>query len=249
MTTESTTTTAIVAERIRVTYASAVALSDVSLHATAGSITAIVGPNGAGKSSLIHALYGSQTATGKITIAGQDVTSLSAAQRARLGVGLVPQGRQLFPLMSVRENLRVMADLLELGSEPVEKALDRFPILRTRADSLAGWLSGGEQQMLAVSRALLVDPQILLLDEVATGLAPIIVDHIAASIQELADAGTTIILAAPELGALEAIVDRGYVLLRGVRVADSEDGGKGVQDVYRNAMRGNLEAEGKEIHG
>src|SRR5699024_7205940 len=127
-------------------------------------ITGVIGPNGAGKSSLLRALYGSvPIAGGRVVLDGADVTHRSAKDRAKAGLALVPQGRQLFPRLSVRENLQVMANQLGLPGDRVGAAMDRFPVLKQRARHLAGVLSGGEQQMLAVTRALMTDPTVLLL--------------------------------------------------------------------------------------
>lgn len=162
-------------DRVTVRYGSAVAVREVSLVAPAGEVTAIVGPNGAGKTSLAGSIYGSVPATGTIKFDGREIQNLSALDRVRSGFAYVPQGRQLFMRMSVRENLRVGADLLGLKAEAVETAFERFPILRERSESYAGVLSGGEQQMLVLGRALLETPKVLLLDEMMTGLAPKIV--------------------------------------------------------------------------
>ena len=149
-------------DRVTVRYGSAVAVREVSLVAPAGEVTAIVGPNGAGKTSLAGSIYGSVPATGTIKFDGREIQKLSALDRVRSGFAYVPQGRQLFMRMSVRENLRVGADLLGLKAEAVETAFERFPILRERSESYAGVLSGGEQQMLVRGRALLETPKVLL---------------------------------------------------------------------------------------
>jgi branched-chain amino acid transport system ATP-binding protein len=149
---------------LSVRYGGASALADVSLTAPGGKVTALVGPNGAGKSSLLLAAYGSVPATGTVLLDGEDVSKLAPAARARAGIAVVPQGRQLFPRLNVLDNMRVMAELLRLPSSAVDEAIDRFPILRTRARSLVGELSGGEQQMLVVSRAHRCSPKVLLRD-------------------------------------------------------------------------------------
>ncbi|NDH50729.1 MAG: ATP-binding cassette domain-containing protein [Betaproteobacteria bacterium] len=154
---------------LTVRYDKALALDRADFDARPGAITLLVGPNGAGKSSCLNAIYGGVASSGQVLLDGKDLGRLSAMQRARHGVALVPQGRQLFMRMSVRENLEVMAQLLGAGAADIEAGLDRFPILRERAQQLAGVLSGGEQQMLAVSRALMGRPRLLLLDEMVTG--------------------------------------------------------------------------------
>jgi branched-chain amino acid transport system ATP-binding protein len=207
---------ALVATDLTVRYGHAIAVRGVDVSVPAGSVTAVVGPNGAGKSSLLLALYGSVGATGRITLAGDDVTRMSATERARAGVALVPQGRQLFPRLTVRENLQLMVDLLRaVPKGAVDEALDRFPILRQRARRLAGVLSGGEQQMLVVARALMGRPRVLLLDEMTTGLAPKVVRELGDTVAGLARDGVAVAVAEPSLAPVRRIVNRGLVLIRG----------------------------------
>ncbi|WCO67827.1 ATP-binding cassette domain-containing protein [Iamia majanohamensis] len=226
----------LVVEGLGVIYGRATAVRDVSLVAPGGSITALVGPNGAGKSSTLLAAYGSVRSTGRVAVDGDDVSSLKAAVRARRGVALVPQGRKLFSHLTVRENLQVMAEMLRLGGDAVDAALDRFPILHERVRSLAGVLSGGEQQMLVVTRALMGSPRVLLLDEVVTGLAPMVVQQLARTFQDLAAQGTAVVLAEPNIGALLGRIDRGYVMVRGEVVACEEGGGRAVDHAYQRAI-------------
>ena len=230
-------------DRVTVRYGSAVAVREVSLAAPAGEVTAIVGPNGAGKTSLAGSIYGSVPATGTIKFDGREIQKLSALDRVRSGFAYVPQGRQLFMRMSVRENLRVGADLLGLKAEAVETAFERFPILRERSESYAGVLSGGEQQMLVLGRALLETPKVLLLDEMMTGLAPKIVAELRALVGGLAAEGVTVIVTEPALTALKSVVDRGYVMQRGelVRECDSE---ATLDNAYKQSM-GVLSADGR----
>ena len=222
-------------ESLQVTYGAATAVRGVSIEAPAGQVTAVVGPNGAGKSSLLLGVYGSVPARGTVRIGGRDVSRLSALRRAREGVALVPQGRQLFPKMSVRENLQVIAELQKLPRTAIETALDRFPILRERSGQMAGVLSGGEQQMLAVTRALMTEPQVVLLDEMATGLAPMIVADLVRLVGELARQGAAVVLADPSLTATRPVVDRGYVLVRGEVVATADDAER-LDRAYQKAM-------------
>lgn len=227
----------LIVENLRVRYGNATALRGIDLQASGGSITALVGPNGAGKSSALLAMYGSVATTeGRIVVDGDDITKLKASQRARAGIALVPQGRQLFAHLTVRENLQVMAEMLKLKSGAVDEAMDRFPILHTRVKSLAGILSGGEQQMLVVARALMGAPRVLLLDEMMTGLAPMIVQQLAATFKELAEAGTVVVLAEPNIGALHRWIDRGYVLIRGEVVAATDHGGPELDRAYQRAV-------------
>jgi branched-chain amino acid transport system ATP-binding protein len=221
---------------LRVRYGRAAALNGVNIRADGGSVTAVVGPNGAGKSTLLLAVYGAVRSTGSVVVNGADVGTHSSRARAREGVGIVPQGRQLFPRLSVRENLQVVAEMLRLPSTVIDEALDRFPILRARAKSLAGVLSGGEQQMLVVSRALMTSPGVILLDEMTTGLAPRIVQTLIDVVRELSAAGTAILMAEPSIHAVRDVIDRGYVLIRGTVVAVEERGGVELDHRYREAM-------------
>ncbi|PBI98236.1 High-affinity branched-chain amino acid transport ATP-binding protein LivF [Rhodococcus erythropolis] len=230
-------------DRVTVRYGSAVAVRDVSLVAPAGEVTAIVGPNGAGKTSLAGSIYGSVSATGTIKFDGREIQNLSALDRVRSGFAYVPQGRQLFMRMSVRENLRVGADLLGLKAEAVETAFERFPILRERSESYAGVLSGGEQQMLVLGRALLETPKVLLLDEMMTGLAPKIVAELRALVGGLAAEGVTVIVTEPALTALKSVVDRGYVMQRGELVREC-DSAATLDNAYKQSM-GVLSADGR----
>ncbi|AGT91361.1 ABC transporter ATP-binding protein [Rhodococcus qingshengii] len=230
-------------DRVTVRYGSAVAVREVSLVAPAGEVTAIVGPNGAGKTSLAGSIYGSVPATGTIKFDGREIQKLSALDRVRSGFAYVPQGRQLFMRMSVRENLRVGADLLGLKAEAVETAFERFPILRERSESYAGVLSGGEQQMLVLGRALLETPKVLLLDEMMTGLAPKIVAELRALVGGLAAEGVTVIVTEPALTALKSVVDRGYVMQRGELVREC-DSAATLDNAYKQSM-GVLSADGR----
>lgn len=230
-------------DRVTVRYGSAVAVRDVSLVAPAGEVTAIVGPNGAGKTSLAGSIYGSVSATGTIKFDGRGIQNLSALDRVRSGFAYVPQGRQLFMRMSVRENLRVGADLLGLKAEAVETAFERFPILRERSESYAGVLSGGEQQMLVLGRALLETPKVLLLDEMMTGLAPKIVAELRVLVGGLAAEGVTVIVTEPALTALKSVVDRGYVMQRGELVREC-DSAATLDNAYKQSM-GVLSADGR----
>ena len=220
---------------LTVRYGKALAVDAVSFDAAPGSITAVVGPNGAGKSSCLNAIYGGVASSGQVLLDGEELCRMTAMQRARHGVALVPQGRQLFMRMSVRENLEVMARLLEAGDADIEAGLDRFPILRDRSRRLAGVLSGGEQQMLAVSRALMGKPRVLLLDEMVTGLAPLIVRELVETAVRMAAQGAVVLVAEPSIGAVRERIDRGYVMLRGEIVADATDGAE-LDKAYQRHM-------------
>src|SRR6185437_1676937 len=224
-------------ENLSVYYRQAVAVNNLTITVPGGQVTGLVGPNGAGKSSTLLAIYGSVDSTGVVTYDGADLSKMSSVNRARQGIGIVPQGRQLFPRLSVKENLRVMAELVKAPSDAVDRAMDRFPILRRRARSLAGVLSGGEQQMMVVARALMASPHVLLLDEMATGLAPIIVQDLMATIKQLAtEESVAVLYAAPEIGAVKDGIQRGYVMIRGQVVATAEQNGNELNEAYQSAM-------------
>jgi branched-chain amino acid transport system ATP-binding protein len=213
------------------------ALHGVSLTARGGEITVVTGPNGAGKSSLLNAAYGAAPRrAGTVHVDGIDVSTLPSRARARLGIALVPQGRHIFPNMSVIDNLRIMADLVGAGAERIERELDRFPILRSRGNQPAGVLSGGEQQMLTVARALLADVRVLLGDEMITGLAPVIVDQLMRLVADLAATGVAVVLAEPSIEPILSFVSSGCVLLRG-SVAARADSAVALAQQYEDALQ------------
>ena len=223
-------------EGLTVRYGHSSALSGVDLVVPGGKVTALVGPNGAGKSSLLLGAYGSVPSTGRVFLDDEDVSGLRPAQRARAGIAIVPQGRQLFPRLNDADNLQVMAELLRLPRSAVDEAVDRFPILRTRLRSLVGVLSGGEQQMLVVTRALMGSPRVLLLDEMMTGLAPLIVRELADTVARLAGDGVAVLMAEPALGASRRVIDRGYVLIRGSVRATVDGGGRALDAAYQSTV-------------
>jgi branched-chain amino acid transport system ATP-binding protein len=209
---------------VTVRYAGAEAVAGASIAAVRGTITAIVGPNGAGKSSLLNALIGSVAASAEtIMVDGENVASLKPTARVRAGLVLVPQGRQVFPRLTVRENLQVIADGLGLAQSTVADALLRFPILKERQRLPAGILSGGEQQMLALARALMTRPKVLLLDEPTLGLAPVIVADVVRTVAELAASGIAVVIAEPSIRLIRGQITRGYVMLRGRIIAVTDN--------------------------
>ncbi|MGI5218420.1 ABC transporter ATP-binding protein [Nocardia sp. CA-290969] len=222
-------------QRLTVRYGKAVAVREVGFEARSGEVTAVVGPNGAGKSSLLSAVFGSTPSTGTVTVDGTGVDGGPAQQRLRAGIAFVPQGRQLFPRLTVRENLEIGARLLGARNDVLDSAFDRFPILRTRSKQLAGVLSGGEQQMLLLARALLVAPRALLLDEMTTGLSPKIAGELLDQVRELADSGITVLVAEPALYRVARIVDRGYVMVRGT-LSEPENSADALDTAYRASM-------------
>jgi branched-chain amino acid transport system ATP-binding protein len=202
------------------------ALADVDLHVGQGELVALVGANGAGKTTLLRVLSGVQAAAGgHVRFEGSDVTRASPRQRVKMGMVQVPEGRQVFGPLSVEDNLRLggfVRPAIEIAGA-LERVFALFPILAAKRRETAGTLSGGQQQMLAIGRALMTRPKLLLLDEPSMGLAPRIVAEIFAIIRSLKDAATTILLVDQNARAALAIADRAYVLEVG-RIALSGSG-------------------------
>jgi branched-chain amino acid transport system ATP-binding protein len=196
-------------------YGRIAALQGIDLRVDAGELVALVGANGAGKTTLLRALSGVQPAcAGAIRFDGIDLARKSPRDRVRLGIVQVPEGRQVFGPMSVEDNLRLGA--FARGSQRrLEPVLALFPVLQQKRREPAGTLSGGQQQMLAIGRALMADPKLLLLDEPSMGLAPVLVAEIFAQIAALKARGTTILLVDQNAAAALGIADRGYVMETG----------------------------------
>lgn len=208
-------------------YGSIHALKGVSLHVRAGEIVTLIGANGAGKSTLVNTICGLvKPQKGSIEFLGRPIQSMAPENIVRHGIALVPEGRQIFSTLSVQANLEMGAFLHRRNSKQVREDMDqmftRFPILRQRSQQLAGTLSGGEQQMLAISRALMSRPQLLVLDEPSMGLAPLIIKEIFNIIDELHKEGRTILLIEQNARAALQIADRGYVLETGKVVLEGE---------------------------
>jgi branched-chain amino acid transport system ATP-binding protein len=208
-------------------YGNIHALKGVSLHVSAGEMVALIGANGAGKSTLVNTICGLvKPQKGKIEFEGKAVDGLSPEAIVRRGIALVPEGRQVFSTLSVEANLEMGAFVHRHNGQQVREDMarmfDRFPILKERRHQLAGTLSGGEQQMLAISRALMARPQLLVLDEPSMGLAPLVVKEIFRIIQELKQEGKTILLIEQNARAALQIADRGYVLETGKVVLQGE---------------------------
>ncbi|MFZ5827786.1 MAG: ABC transporter ATP-binding protein [Bacillota bacterium] len=209
-------------ERINVSYGTVKVLHEVSLEVNSGELVAIIGSNGAGKTTLLKAIQGTLApATGSITFDGARVNGMPAHALTRKGLVMVPEGRQIFANLSVRDNLLMGAFPRLYGggrAEAMEMAdamLDRFPALKIRHKVQAGVLSGGEQQMLAMARALMAKPKLLMLDEPTLGLAPAIVAKLFQTIAELKAEGTTILLVEQKAFRALQISDRAYVLETG----------------------------------
>jgi branched-chain amino acid transport system ATP-binding protein len=202
---------------LRAGYGCVDVLHDVTIELEEGTLCAIVGANGAGKTTLLMSLAGLvPKRAGRVVFDGTDVTRLPSHELVRRGLVLVPEGRRMLPQMSVEENLQVAAAAAgPAGFARIPGLLDRFPILRTRRALPAGSLSGGEQQMLAIARALAIAPRALLLDEPSMGLAPKLVDEIFAIVAAERARGTSILLVEQNARRALALADRAYVLDRG----------------------------------
>jgi branched-chain amino acid transport system ATP-binding protein len=210
-------------DRVRVRYGAATALWGVSIHVNAGELVCVVGPNGAGKTTLINAIAGlNPIAEGRLALEGRDLTHLARNEFCDQGIAIVPEGRRLFTGLTVLENL-------ELGSyrkaarasrrESLDRVVTLFPVLEARLAALAGTLSGGQQQMLAIGRALMARPNYLLLDEPSLGLAPAVVMEMFSAIQGINRAGMAVLLVEQNVAMALEIAARAYVLEEG-RVAD-----------------------------
>ncbi len=202
-----------------VNYGAINALRGISLDVREGEVVTIIGGNGAGKSTLMKAVSGLEpVAGGSITFAGNDLTRMPAHRRVALGIAQSPEGRQVFPDQSVRDNLMLGAylrDDKDSIAQDIEAQFALFPRLRERQSQMAGTMSGGEQQMLAISRALMTSPKLLLLDEPSLGLAPLIVKEIFAVIRRLKERGVTILLVEQMANQALKVADRAYVLKTG----------------------------------
>jgi branched-chain amino acid transport system ATP-binding protein len=200
-------------------YGDARALWEVDLDVGEGEIVSIVGPNGAGKSTLVNTLAGMhRSLRGRIVVNGNDVTRVPGHRVCRFGVAIVPEGRRIFPAMSVRDNLDLgayRAEAREAHAESLAWVHELFPRLRERAGQAAGSLSGGEQQMVAIGRALMAKPQLLLLDEPSLGLAPVIVDEVFDVLQTVNRRGVSILLVEQNVQRALEISQRAYLLSEG----------------------------------
>ncbi|CAN7754676.1 ABC transporter ATP-binding protein [Pseudorhodoferax sp. LjRoot39] len=207
-------------DALEVRYGAIEALKGISLEVQAGEVVTIIGGNGAGKSTLMKAVSGLEPAfAGSIRFAGKDITRVPGHQRVALGIAQSPEGRQVFADQSVRDNLMLGAYHRTASKAEIEADIDAqfaaFPRLRERQDQMAGTMSGGEQQMLAIARALMARPKLLLLDEPSLGLAPLIVKEIFGIIRGLKTQGVTILLVEQMANQALAVAERGYVLETG----------------------------------
>jgi len=198
-------------------YGEADILKGASVELRAGELVCIIGPNGAGKSTLLKCVFGLvKTRAGTVRLLGEDVTNLPPQRLVAAGLGYVPQVQNVFPTLTVDENLDMGAFLRETGVEEARRRVyELFPDLKARAAERVGRLSGGQRQMVAIGRALMVDPRVLLLDEPSAGLAPMLQDQVFEQARRIADAGTPILLVEQNAKKALARSDRGYVLDQG----------------------------------
>jgi len=205
-------------ENLQAAYGRSQVLFGVNLEVYSGTVVSLLGRNGMGKTTTIRSLLGiTQASSGRVRFSGQEVQQWPAYRISRLGIGLVPEGRQIFPLLTVRENLlATAANRHNLNSAwDLKKVYDLFPILQDRRDQLGNSLSGGEQQMLAIGRALMTNPKLLILDEATEGLAPLIRDEIWGVLESLKEQGQSILLIDKNLEQLMRLVDQHFLMERG----------------------------------
>ncbi len=219
---QSETPVALEIDNLEAGYGTTRIAHGISMHVNVGEMVTIIGPNGSGKSTTIKAIFGlAKVEGGRIRLHGEDITGARADQLIRKGIGYVPQAANVFPTLSVGENVEMGAFAFDRGFEgPTDKVLTLFPMLRERWGSVAGQLSGGQRQMLALARALVANPSVLLLDEPTAGLAPQVVDQVLQQIRDINRTGVSILLV--EQNAIKAlrISDRAYVLARGRNFAE-----------------------------
>lgn len=210
-------------ENLQAGYGKVQVLHGISIQVPKGKIVTLIGSNGAGKTTTMRAVSGMiKPASGKITLAGQDITGLDSHQIAKRGLAHSPEGRRVFPSLSVLDNIRLGAFVRYTHARPqgdiesdLQKALELFPSLKERTHQIAGTLSGGEQQMLAMARAMMLNPEVILLDEPSMGLAPILVEEVFNIISRLKSQGVTMLLVEQFAAAALKVADYGYVLENG----------------------------------
>jgi branched-chain amino acid transport system ATP-binding protein len=223
----------LVVDRVSAGYGETTILRDVSLTVPAQGTVAILGPNGAGKTTLLRAISGLITpSSGRVAFGGTDITQLSPSERVRHGVCLIPDPRGIFPSLTVRENLVLQAPRASSRSDVIEQAVEAFPRLGQRIGQRAGTLSGGEQQMLAVARAYVQQPSLVLLDEVSMGLAPNLVDEIFEFLQALSTRGVALVLVEQFVHRALAIADEVFVFCKGQVVRSGSSKEMTVDDVF-----------------
>jgi branched-chain amino acid transport system ATP-binding protein len=203
-------------ERLNLRHGLLEAVRDFTLSVAEGETVALVGANGAGKTTLLRAIAGAhRPSAGRISFDGADVTRIPAYRRVQMGIALVPEGRRLFPALTVEENLLVAAQRRRPGRWNVDTVIEAFPMLARLRDHRAATLSGGEQQAAAIGRALITNPRLLLLDEVSLGLAPLAVEDVYRSLANVIAEGATVLLVEQDLTRAVAVADRVVCMLEG----------------------------------
>ncbi len=210
-------------ENVKAYYGKAEILSGVNVEVDRKEVVTILGPNGAGKTTLIRSILGLVKSTGRVIFDGREISKLKPYERVRLGIGVCPEGRGLFPNMTVEDNLLLAGNDLDL-------AYEMFPKLKERRNQLVKYMSGGEQQMVAIARAIISKPKILILDEPSMGLAPKVLNEIAEVLSELKDMFSILIVEQNAKFALK-FADRGYVLVKG-RIVKEFEGEVDVERLY-----------------
>lgn len=216
-------------------YGNARILHEVDLSIAAGERVAILGRNGVGKTTVVNTFLGAaRLIDGEVRLAGQHQSIIRHFTAARLGIAVVPQGRRIVPTLTVRENLTLGGAAGRHQPWTMEKVFDLFPILRERANTLGTTLSGGQQQMLAIGRALMSNPSLLVLDEPSEGLAPVIIDELAAVLCRLAADGTALLLIEQHFGLVHRVADRYYVLAKGTIVEKGNLAGISMESLQKH---------------
>lgn len=218
MTTATPTSSLLIATELIAGYLPGVnILNGCNFYANQGELVGIIGPNGAGKSTLLKSLFGLvKISSGTVSLLGEDITNMRADQLVQKGIGFVPQSNNVFPSLTIEENLQMGAyQSPEIYNERFEFVTNLFPTLATRRKQRAGSLSGGERQMVAMGRALMMDPKVLLLDEPSAGLSPALQDEVFVRVREINKLGVTVIMVEQNARRCLQIVDRGYVLDQG----------------------------------
>jgi branched-chain amino acid transport system ATP-binding protein len=236
---------------VAVHYGAAAAVSDVHLHIDPGELVVVVGPNGAGKSTLINAMAGVHAvATGRLVVDGRDITREPPHRFCDQGIAIVPEGRRLFVNLSVRENLELggyRSGARRMRAESMRRVCALFPVLAERLDLPAGALSGGQQQMVAIGRALMARPRFLLLDEPSLGLSPLIVHDLFRAIQEINGSGVAVLLVEQNVAMALELARRAYVLDEGRIAAEGSPAELAARDDIRRAYLGTSAASDQRI--
>jgi branched-chain amino acid transport system ATP-binding protein len=225
-------------ESLRVSYGRVRAVKGIDFSVEAGEIVSLIGANGAGKSSTLLALAGAIEAEGSIAYRGENIRRLGSSDRVKRGLVLCPEGRHIFPELDVEENLRMGAFRRGSYREKSGEVFELFPVLAERRSQVAGYLSGGEQQMLAIGRALMADPELLMLDEPSLGLAPILVDQVFAVLGRLREMGYSILLVEQNANRALHLSDRTYILETGRIAAGGASNDLLADDSVRRAYLG-----------